>query len=181
MEIKFQNNSFNDKCYKISIVNDILKLINIKKSMFYENSVDEGVAVYNINSILEIFTNIFYNNNANLYGGAIVSDSQLSIYVSNFNNNKAGYKGGSILTIISEISEDSFLIINYTLIFNNDIKYGGAISSSNLQFVHIFNSEIYENHESFVSVISRMSSNNIEIINCSCYNNNAINESILYC
>ena len=155
-------------------------IINIEKSTFFDNSADEGGAIYSINSILEILTSTFYNNNAEWYGGAIVSDSQLSIYDSNFNNNKAGYKGGSIHTTISEFSKESFLIINNTLIFNNEAEYGGAISSSNLEYIHIFNSEIYDNIASFGSVISRMSSNSIEMINCSCYNNKANNGSILY-
>lgn len=155
-------------------------IINIEKSKFFDNSADEGGALYGVNSILRISNSTFYNNSANWYGGAIVSDSQLFIYNCNINNNKAGYKGGSIHTTISYLSEENFLIINNTKMFSNDAEYGGAISSSNIQFVHIFNSEIYENHASFGSVISRMSSNNIEIINCSLYNNIATNGSILY-
>ena len=63
---------------------------------------------------------------------------------------------------------------------NNAAEYGGAISSSNLLFVKILNSQIFNNNALFGSVISRMSSNYIEIINCSCYKNNAIKGGILF-
>ena len=155
-------------------------IINIEESNFMDNIADEGGAIYNMNSTLNIFNTDFSNNNANWYGGAILSDSQLTIYDSKFNNNNAGYKGGSIHTTQSEFSENSFLVINNTIMYNNSAEYGGAISSSNLQYVHIFNSEIYENNASFGSVISRLSGNEIKIINSSCYKNNAINGSILY-
>lgn len=154
--------------------------IYIEKSIFLNNSADEGGAIYSINSTLVIFNSSFYNNNANWYGGALVSDSRLSIYDSNFNNNLAGYKGGSIHSTNSILSDDNFLIIKNTLMFNNIAEYGGAISSSNMQFVHIINSKIFNNYASHGAVISRMSSNEIRIINSSCYHNAAINGAILY-
>ena len=154
--------------------------IDINKSYFINNSADEGGAIYSINSNLKIKNSFLNDNKANWYGGALVSDSQVFIENSRLYNNIAGYKGGAILTTYSDITEDCFLVINESLIFNNNAEYGGAISSSNLRYIHIFNSEIYENKANYGAVLSRMSSNNILIINSTCYNNIAINGSILY-
>ena len=154
--------------------------LKVKESIFYYNSADEGGAIYCINTTLNIFDSDFYNNNANWYGGALLSDSQLLIYNSNFNNNKAGYKGGAIHITLYNYDYIASLLLENSIMFNNDAEYGGAISSSNNEFVHIYNSEIYNNNASFGSVISRMSSNNIEMINSSCYDNNAKYGGILY-
>ena len=161
-------------------INSENSMLNVNESIFYNNSADEGGAIYCINTTLNIFDSDFYNNNANWYGGALLSDSQLLIYKSNFNNNKAGYKGGAIHTTLYNEDYIASLLLENSIMFNNDAEYGGAISSSNIEFVHIYNSEIYNNNASFGSVISRLSSNNIEIINSSCYDNNAKYGGILY-
>ena len=155
-------------------------IINIGFTKFIDNSADEGGAIYSINSILDIYNSLIYDNHANWYGGALASDSQLSIINSKIYNNNAGYKGGAIHITYSYLTESCFLIINISSIYNNSAEYGGAISSSNRRYIHIFNSEFHDNHASYGAVVSRMSSNEIQIINSRCYNNIAINGSILY-
>ena len=155
-------------------------ILDIEETIFDENSADDGGAIYNINTTLKIFGCDFNKNYANWYGGAILSDSVLSIYNSNFNKNKAEYKGGAIHTTLFCYTYNSSLLIENTSLFNNKAEYGGAISSSNNEYVHIFNSKIYDNFASFGAVISRMSRNNIEIINSWCYNNKATYGGILY-
>ena len=155
-------------------------IVDLEETIFDENSADDGGAIYNINTTLKIFSCNFNKNYANWYGGAILSDSVLSIYNSNFNKNKAEYKGGAIHTTRFDYTYNSSLLIENTSMFDNKAEYGGAISSSNNEYVHIFNSKIYDNFASFGAVISRMSRNNIEIINSSCYNNKATYGGILY-
>ena len=155
-------------------------IIKINISHFVENLADEGGAIYSINSTLDIYGSLLYNNSANWYGGALVSDSQISIRNSALYNNIAGYKGGAIHTTFSYLTDNCFLYINFSTIYNNSAEYGGAISSSNKQYVHIFNSNMHDNHALFGAVVSRMSDNDIQIINSSCYNNFANNGSILY-
>ena len=155
-------------------------IVDLEETIFDENSADDGGAIYNINTTLKIFSCNFNKNYANWYGGAILSDSVLSIYNSNFNKNKAEYKGGAIHTTRFDYTYNSSLLIENTSMFDNKAEYGGAISSSNNEYIHIFNSKIYNNFASFGAVISRMSRNNIEIINSSCYNNKATYGGILY-
>ena len=161
----------------ISSENSIIK-INI--THFLNNTADEGGAIYSINSSLNIYDSLIYNNSANWYGGGLVSDSQILIQGSTIYNNIAGYKGGAIHTTYSYLTDNCFLKINGSSIHNNSAEYGGAISSSNKQYVHIFNSDIYDNHALYGAVISRMSDNDIQIINSGCHDNYANNGSILY-
>ena len=156
-----------------------LSMVKIIKSIFINNSADEGGAIYSINTTFDISDSIFYDNTAIWYGGALISDSDISIENSSFYKNKAGYKGGAIHSTCSRIIETS-LNINNSIIYNNSAEYGGAISSSNGEHVYIYNSEIYENNALYGGLISRTSRNNIHIINSSCYGNTAINGSILY-
>ena len=129
---------------------------------------------------MDILDSLIYNNNANWYGGAILSDSHLFINNTKLYNNKCGYKGGAIHTTYSYLTDNCFLKINHSSFYNNSAEYGGVISSSNIQYVHIFSSEFYDNHASYGAVISRMSRNDILFNYSACYNNIAINGSILY-
>ena len=155
-------------------------IIDIEESSFYENSADEGGAIHTINTTLKIFTSNFTNNYANWYGGAILTDSLLLIYNSRFKKNKAEYKGGAIHISLYNYDYNSSLYIDKTHMSENNAEYGGAISSSINDYVHIYNSELINNNASFGAVISRMSSNNIEMANCLCSGNKANYGGILY-
>ena len=154
--------------------------IRINITHFRYNLADEGGAIYSINSNLDIYGSLIYNNNANWYGGAIVSDSQISIQTSRLSNNIAGYKGGAIHTTYSYLTDNCFLYINYSAVFNNSAEYGGAISSSNTKYVHIMRSNFYDNHASFGAVVSKMSNNEIQIASSTCKDNYAIYGPVLY-
>ena len=154
--------------------------IDINITHFFENLADEGGAIYSINSTLYIYKSLLYNNKANWYGGALLSDSELIVNNSRVYNNIPGHKGGAIPTTFSYLTENCFLKIYNSSIFNNSAEYGGAISSSNIQYVNINHSEFYGNKASFGAVISKMSRNDIQIYNSACYDNIAINGSILY-
>ena len=154
--------------------------IHINISHLRYNSADEGAAIYSINSTIDIYNSLIYNNYANWYGGAIVSDSPLFINYSRIYNNRCGYKGGAIHTTYSHITENCFVKINISAIYNNSAEYGGVISSSNIKYVYINHTSVYENQASFGAIISKHSISEIIISNSSCYNNIATKGGVLY-
>ena len=63
---------------------------------------------------------------------------------------------------------------------NNSAEYGGVISTSNIKYVHINQTEMKDNHASFGAIISKMSTSYIELSHSSCSNNSATKGSIIY-
>ena len=154
--------------------------IRINISHIRDNFADEGGAIYSINSTVDIYNSLIYNNNANWYGGAIVSDSHLHINATKIYGNRCGYKGGVIHTTYSYTTENCFLEINYSSIYNNSAEYGGVISTSNTKYVSINSSNFFDNQASFGAIISKQSISNINVSNSPFSNNIATKGSILY-
>ncbi len=153
--------------------------VTIDNSSFFNNSADEGGALYLFNSSLSLYDSNFYNNLARWYGGSLWAEAEVRINGSQFYNNKAGYKGGAFHSSYS-YDGNSLALINNFYIFNNVAEYGAAISSSNANFIKIYNSEIYGNNASYGAVISRLSRQGMEICDSKIYNNSAKNGTVLY-
>ena len=154
--------------------------IRINISHLNNNFADEGGAIYSKNSTVDIYRSLIYNNYANWYGGAIVSDSHLYINATKIFGNRCGYKGGAIHTTQSYTTENSFLEINYSSIYNNSAEYGGVISTSNTKYVSINTSEFFDNRASFGAIFSKQSSSKVNISKSSFSNNTATKGAILY-
>ena len=154
--------------------------IRINISHLNNNFADEGGAIYSKNSTVDIYRSLIYNNYANWYGGAIVSDSHLYINATKIFGNRCGYKGGAIHTTQSYTTENSFLEINYSSIYNNSAEYGGVISTSNKKYVSINTSEFFDNRASFGAIFSKQSSSKVNISKSSFSNNTATKGAILY-
>ena len=154
--------------------------IRINISHLNNNFADEGAVIYSKNSTVDIYNCLIYNNYANWYGGAIVSDSHLHINSSKIFGNKCGYKGGAIHTTHSYTTDNCFLEINYSSIYNNSAEYGGVISTSNTKYVSINKSEFFDNQASFGAIFSKQSISNINVSNSSFSNNTANKGAILY-
>ena len=154
--------------------------IRINISHLNNNFADEGAVIYSKNSTVDIYNCLIYNNYANWYGGAIVSDSHLHINSSKIFGNKCGYKGGAIHTTHSYTTDNCFLEINSSSIYNNSAEYGGVISTSNTKYVSINKSEFFDNQASFGAIFSKQSISNINVSNSSFSNNTANKGAILY-
>ena len=154
--------------------------ISIIISHLNDNFADEGAAIYSINSTVDIYRSLIYNNYANWYGGAIVSDSHLFINASKIYGNRCGYKGGAIHMTDSYSTENCFLEINISSVYNNSAEYGGVISTSNTKYISLNSSEFFDNQASFGAIISKHSISNINTFKSAFSKNTATKGAFLY-
>lgn len=152
---------------------------NISCSSFSNNSADAGGAIFGLGSVLDLKSSEFSYNAANFYGGGVFSEFLLKINSTVFHDNRAGMKGGAIHA--SYLTEDNGIMeVNNSRLFKNRAQYGGAVSSSNGGYNLISNSRLYSNEASYGAVFARFSESSVEILNCDCSDNMAINGTVVY-
>ena len=127
---------------------------DISSSRFSNNSADAGGAIFGLGSSLDLKSSELSYNEASFYGGGVFFEFFLKINSTVFHDNRAGLRGGAVHA--SYLTEDNGIM------------------------VLILNSKIFSNTASYGAVISRISESYIEIINCDCRGNEAINGTVVY-